>query len=83
MPSNEAMLFKWQLTWTDHVVGMTNERLPTAVLRGEVRQDKRNVGRPHLCYTSRINIHVDAAETTRAADVVTRPQCRHDRTSTL
>ena len=43
MPSIETMLLSRQLTWTGHVVRMNDDRLPKAVLYGELWQAKRNV----------------------------------------
>ena len=66
MPSIEAMLLSRQLTWTGHVVRMNDDRLPTAVLYGELRlrQAKRNVGKSHVRYMDWTNIgqHLHAAD---------------------
>ena len=61
MPSIEAMLLSWQLTWTGHVVRMNDDRLPKTVLYGELWQAKRNVGRRHLRYMNCTKRHLHAA----------------------
>ena len=62
MPSIEAMLLSRQLTWTHHIVQMNDDRLPMAVLYGELWQAKQNVGRPHLSYMDCTKRHLHAAD---------------------
>ena len=58
MPSVEAMLTKSQLRWTGHVVRIEQERLPKAILYGELKQGKRGVGRPKLRFRDCIKRHL-------------------------
>ena len=58
----KAMLLRQQLTWNSHVVRINDNRLPKAVLYGELWQATRNVGRPHLHYMDRTKQHLHAAD---------------------
>ena len=58
--SIETMLLSRQLIWTCHVVWMNDDRLPKAVLYGELWQAKRNVGRPHLRYRGETTVDLPA-----------------------
>ena len=62
MPRLEAMLLSRQLTWTGHVAWMNGDRLPKAVLYGELWQAKRNVGRRHLRYMDCTKRHLHTAD---------------------
>ena len=52
MPRIEAMLLSQHLTWTSNIVRMNDDRLPKAVLYGELWQAKQNFGRPHVTWTA-------------------------------
>lgn len=43
-PSTEALITVWQLRWAGHVRRMSDSRLPTAVLYGELTEGKRKQG---------------------------------------
>ena len=59
---SREMLLSRQVTWTGHVVRINEDRLPKAVLYGELWQAKRNVGRPHLLYMDYTKRHLHAAD---------------------
>nr|XP_027214220.1 uncharacterized protein LOC113807214 [Penaeus vannamei] len=46
--SMEAMIARSQLTWTGHVIRMSEERLPRALLFAELKDGTRPRGRPRL-----------------------------------
>ena len=74
MPSIEAMLLSQQLTWTGHVVRMNDDRLPKAVLYGELWQAKR-IGRPHLRYRGKTTVDPPVYCFTNVGRIKVRHMC--------
>ena len=50
MPGIESMLIKSQLRWAGHVMRMNDKRIPKAVFCAQLKEGKRNPGRPRLRY---------------------------------
>ena len=50
LPDMYTLLRARRLRWTGHVVRMTDDRLPKAILYGELKNATRPVGRPKLRY---------------------------------
>ena len=73
LTSIEALLVNSQLRWAGHVVRMSDERIPKALLYGQLKGCTRRVGRPRLRYkdtlkhnlkTSKLNTNTWEAEAT-------------------
>jgi len=62
MQSVEAILTKTQLRWAGHVVRMEEDRLPKAVLYGELTTGKRKRGGQKLRYKDVLKRHLKTAD---------------------
>ena len=58
----ETFLMKSQLRWAGHVVRMSDERIPKILMYGELKDGKRNTGRPWLRYRDKLKYNLSATK---------------------
>ena len=53
---------KSQLKWADHVLKMSDERISKILMYGELKDGKRNTGRPWLLYRDKLKYNLSATK---------------------
>ena len=62
LPSIESILLKHQLRWAGHVARMDDSRMPKAVLFGELKSGKRNLGAPKKRFKDQLKKQLSQAD---------------------
>lgn len=57
--SIEALLIKYQLRWTGHVLRMSDERLPKQLLYSELQDGRRNIGAPRKRFKDSLKTNIN------------------------
>ncbi len=60
LPGIESMIIRAQLRWAGHIVRMPDDRIPKALLYGQLQTGTRNAGRPRLRYRDSLKQHLSA-----------------------
>lgn len=79
LPSIESLLVNSSLRWAGHVVRMNDERIPKALLYGQLKGCSRRAGRPRIRYKDNLKHHLKSINMdlkTWEADATNRPLWR-------
>ena len=81
LTSIEALLINSQMRWAGHVVRMNDERIPKALLYGQLKDCGRHAGRPRLRYKDNLKHNLKICKMnmkTWEADATNRPSWRSE-----